>query len=41
MTAGELCNRNVVVTAKTKTVVDAAKRMRMARSPDGSTRRHP
>lgn len=33
MTAAELCNRNVVVTARTKTVVDAAKRMRMAHRP--------
>jgi CBS domain-containing protein len=34
MTAGELCNRNVVVAPKTEMVVDAAKRMRMAHVGD-------
>jgi CBS domain-containing protein len=29
MTAGEICTRNVVVTRKEETIVDAAKRMRM------------
>lgn len=34
MTAGELCNRNVVVAPKTEMVVDAAKRMRMTHVGD-------
>lgn len=34
MTAGEICNRNVVVAPKTEMVVDAAKRMRMAHVGD-------
>lgn len=34
MTAGEICNRNVVVAPKTETVVDAAKRMRIAHVGD-------
>jgi CBS domain-containing protein len=34
MTAGDICNRNVVVAPKTETVVDAAKRMRMAHVGD-------
>ena len=34
MTAGELCNRNVVVAPKTEMVVDTAKRMRMAHVGD-------
>lgn len=34
MTAGDICNRHVVVAPKTETVVDAAKRMRMAHVGD-------
>jgi CBS domain-containing protein len=34
MTAGELCNRNVVVAPKTEMVVDAAKRMRVTHVGD-------
>jgi len=34
MTAGDICNRNVVVAPKTEMVVDAAKRMRMAHVGD-------
>ena len=34
MTAGEICNRNVVVAPKTEMVVDAAKRMRNAHVGD-------
>jgi len=34
MTVGDICNRNVVVAPKTKGVVDAAKRMRIAHVGD-------
>jgi CBS domain-containing protein len=34
MTVGDICNRTVVIAPKTETVVDAAKRMRMAHVGD-------